>query len=46
MDNQLGITLMVSYLGPGFNGCLNVWFRRPMGVDETAVNVDANMGLC
>jgi len=25
-----------------FNG----WFRRPMGVDETAVNVDANMGLC
>ena len=46
MDDQIGITLMVSYLGPGFNGCLNGWFRRPMGVDETAVNVDANMGLC
>ena len=46
MDNQLGITLMVSYFGPGFNGCLKCWFRRPMGVDETAVNVDANMGLC
>ena len=46
MDNQLGITLMVSYLGPGFNGCLNAGLRRPIGVDETAVNVDANMGLC
>jgi hypothetical protein len=46
MDNQLGITLMVSYLGFGFNGCLNDWFRRPMGVDETSVNVDANIGLC
>ena len=46
MDNQLGMTLMVSSLGPGFNGFLNGWFRRPMGVGETAVNVDANMGLC
>ena len=46
MDTQLGIMRMVSYLGPGFNGCLNGWFRRLMGVDEKAVNVDANMGLC